>query len=700
MNEELMQLGMAARQSGNREAALRYFEEVIQKYPDCFNAYVEAGVELLDFDRISEAKKRFQLALNKDKNNTQALLGLGECFQKEMRQLEALKVFSIGIKEQAHEQRFYDKASQAFLSCLLPTFQETIQGDDFKGEFNKDELIEQLILQEKCLDSSSQFVRVLADFYFQQNDESILKIVSQELLPVLKKLYKNNRINKNLVLALIFLREFIANSISSKNVSKLHKQYFYEFSSEDIKLPYNLLKGRPFWKNKRDLKQLSASLDSCLDTTTKLELYHLLLLAWNNENLLKFLHNSETLLNILKIELISRSEISQEAGRSLLLRYFNEDMTRDMSYLSPILDNLSSTTEYLKLLEETRIKRIYLMQTRTEPGSNILKPFMQTKVYQGLNVLNHLMQTKIHRGWSNSKKLRVAVCVSGQLRGFRQAFSSWTDKLLFNTEYDLFVHTWKRIGRSEPTPFRAYNVFEGKQFLKTYTDCCSLIGYEKMKPRYASLFKYTEQSGNITKEEISEIYKTTYVVVDDEEEEQFCKFSNQDKMHYKIYACHQYMLSQGKEYDLYIRIRPDKPISLIGFNWQDIYRRCKTEPLIFADHELGTHFGHPVIGDQFAVGDFNIMSLYSDTWKFNPIASSQGLLNWPKHFTGHVSLAQTCWIHGIDVEKIPIRWSALLDPEALPLELVLEKVRLDASDRMDKFDRQLINALEMDLAAG
>jgi hypothetical protein len=321
-----------------------------------------------------------------------------------------------------------------------------------------------------------------------------------------------------------------------------------------------------------------------------------------------------------------------------------------------------------------------------------------------LNKSKRLWQTKVIKGSiKSSNKLRIAICVSGQLRGFNKAFATWENTLLANTEYDIFVHTWRKIGRKLPNQVVAERTFKG-EFLKAYRECFAGFGAttaahnKHLANYYPFLFDYFSNSTCVTEGELAELYGTDHIVIEDEEEERFRSFGNSDKMHYKIYACHQYMLNQRKEYDLVIRIRPDKAISSVYSNLGDIHRLCKNDTLIFADYRLDVHKGRIGIGDQFAIGSIDTMSIYSDTWKYNSLASSQDLLNWSGDLRGHWSLAYTCWTHGISFERFPVGWGRLWDPEPLEAAVILEKIKLDASGRMDKTDTRLISALEADLA--
>ena len=47
-----------------------------------------------------------------------------------------------------------------------------------------------------------------------------------------------------------------------------------------------------------------------------------------------------------------------------------------------------------------------------------------------------------------SRPLRVALCVSGQLRGYKEAFPSWPSLGLDDHQVTTFVHTWQSVGQN------------------------------------------------------------------------------------------------------------------------------------------------------------------------------------------------------------------------------------------------------------
>jgi len=643
-------------------------------------------------------RKRFRAAMSTDEEDLRTLLETGESFLKAGQPLDALKILAPSIQKHNCDADIYEKTASAFLQYFLPVCFENTLSVKLDLGFDEDKLLETLTLQKECPSDYHCFLAALSHHNAIRSDAC--PIAARRLIPVFRKICQQRKINKNFVLLLIFLREWMAPLMTQAEISRLHKEYFREFTRDDMALSYRFVLGSVCRRNRQDLIEIAAGVKADWDNRDGIELYHILFLAWVVPEAFDFLNDTEKILKLIKIrfcEQAAKHPDSLKAAKTLLLRYVKDERNGIGVDIRSLLANLCCSEKYSLLLGETIKKRATLMRDRHKPHVNFMKLFMQTKVYQGVNVLKNIIPAQIRPG--SSQKLKVAICISGQLRGFREAFLSWGNTLLKNIDYDIYVHTWKRVGGSEPLPYRPWYPWKDGEFTKAYRSVCYSLGYEEMKKRYVSFFESFGHQEIVSVEDLARVYNTKYLVVEDDAEERFVKLSNLDKMYYKIFACHQYMMSCGKDYDLCVRIRPDKPISLIGFDWYDLYRRCKTEPVIFADLPMCMHFGSPAMGDAFAVGAPGVMSLYSDAWNFFPAAGAEGLYDWSKNFLGHTSLAQVCWVHGISVERIPMKSLGCIDADTLSLESIHKKIEIDAKNRMDDIDQRLLQASARDLRA-
>jgi tetratricopeptide (TPR) repeat protein len=263
----------------------------------------------------------------------------------------------------------------------------------------------------------------------------------------------------------------------------------------------------------------------------------------------------------------------------------------------------------------------------------------------------HLQPRRASRAFA--RPLRIAVCVSGQMRGYRDAFPSWS--LLGLQEHDTryFVHTWKRLGGKPPELSHAYRSFEAG-FAQAYTEVVTRLGTDEVARRYPRLFRRATAAGetDVDPEAVQALYGAEAVCIDDEADPPFDGRSNFWKMHYKIRQAHRLAIDGGVDFDLFVRIRPDRAIvSARDLDWSAVAQRCDAENLIYADEgrSVQSLVGY-YIGDQFAVGGREAMDAYAGTFDF---VEAGGMFGVPPEHVPHASLALRTFHQGVRVERVP-----------------------------------------------
>jgi len=323
--------------------------------------------------------------------------------------------------------------------------------------------------------------------------------------------------------------------------------------------------------------------------------------------------------------------------------------------------------------------------------------------------LTHLSSVISKRGYTSKfidkdiyierKVPKIALCISGQLRGFRDAYSTWKNTFLKDFEVDIFVHTWNFSGFRKPVLSHCDRVFSG-DFLKVYRDTLMRSSnYENIMKLYPSIEKYFSRLGYITYEELAEFYDTKFIKIENEDEDRFRDLTNIQKMYYKMSECYA-MAKNIDSYDVYIRIRPDL---LIDYrqkpNWSEIFENIKNGmPKIYVDHKpeltSGVKF---VIGDQFAIGDERSMDIYHSVWETSHRFRNERFLGeWP--LAPHSSIAYRLYYANLDVNIIDGMLFKGLANVKLNAKKVYELIKHDVSEReMTKADRVFLEALERDL---
>lgn len=302
-----------------------------------------------------------------------------------------------------------------------------------------------------------------------------------------------------------------------------------------------------------------------------------------------------------------------------------------------------------------------------------------------------------------ARPLRIAVCISGQLRGYREAHRTWSALGLDKHDTSWFVHTWCEVGAKMPNPSHAYRVFSGA-FLQAYLRQCSLISFETMMTRYPTLFQAVGEIGRITPEQLLEEYGAdTVVVVDDEADGAFTGKSNSWKMYHKMKAAHDLMKDSGKPFDLVVRIRPDKEVlPETAPDWHEVLELCQRDRVVFTDGPFALHDAVGfIVGDQVGISTPDLMDAYVSA-DANTVAAAEGRrFGFPQIHYPHINLAITLATDAILARLAPgIRFGSHFDIPQAPSREIRRWLLADIGPApRDETDAELLAALETDIAA-
>lgn len=367
-------------------------------------------------------------------------------------------------------------------------------------------------------------------------------------------------------------------------------------------------------------------------------------------------------------------------------------------------------TDKLVALRDHLIQNTLLLSKSIEHQE--LMHLLNRAIDDAINVVADDPSRSINRRWSqllalpshygfgyalSKPKLRVAVLVSGQLRGYQQTLAHWQQHLFRGVEVDYYVHTWKQVGRSGAEPFRRFLPFQGKNFISAYRDECAKMGYQSFVQAYPSLFHSVHNASDVTQDSLCDFYKTNYIVIEDENEPQFSGWSNSQKMHYKLSASQQLLNQSGQGYDLVLRIRPDKDVKLMLANWHTLYRLTQTQQTILADFPMGIHYGGLMMGDQIALGSQSSMLVLNGVYDSAQRLADKELIKMNQFFSGHTTLAKHCLIYNLAIGKFPAIFGGLVAAEPLSSQSIHDQLILDAEGRKSRVDERLLKAIDKDL---
>lgn len=505
----------------------------------------------------------------------------------------------------------------------------------------------------------------------------------------LEKLLADGDESPNVVLMLLLLRDKLRR-IDQTRISMLHHLHFARFGDGDLRIPYSVIFDRSHFK--RNVADLSdyVRIRSKEILEGSVPLNNLLLLFWLVPGSFDQLP-PDWPGRVLRARSSGQLRDSHEASaaRSLVMR-FDGDADRNSS---PD-DVLGSTRELVGIVEAVASER-RTIAGRGGGSENAIGKLDRVPRQAAAAAWNMAM-ARYPALARRRRKPRAAVCVSGQLRGFRRSWETWRP-LLAGLDATIFVSSWSRIGRGTPEPFRSVLPFEGAAFGTAYRAIGTEIGLDALHERYPALFSAFEDSGVVTEAELIDLYGTPHVELDDESSSPFAGYSNSEKMHYKIERCFSMAKASGKQFDVFIRIRPDKPITAVAFDWSDMLEAIKRRPLLYCETAMGVHYGALLMGDQFAVGAPEPFRLYAETWSRADKLADLDLYKFNRELTGHSSMAQLCWLHGIDVRKVPIKFGEFQEAQPFPATMIRQALAQDSEGRRDYIDERLIGANAIDL---
>ncbi len=600
----------------------------------------------------------------------------------------ALRHFSLLLNKYPLEPRSYQGAARALLASLdNGAVHEQIEAAELNALKHK------LIVQEPC-NRCPPFLHELIVNQHVTGSNALIPKVAANLRVTLCQIRDQGSPPKNFVLMLLILRESLGDWITQREISQMHIDRLPEFTVDDMALPYRTIFDlRQYRRNKDDIAAYAAGRLRAFRSGTALRdlpLFQLILFEWLlGKSLVPM--DARFIEQLAELSAAAPGSDAFAAAKSLMVRHWHAG------------DRVAGAAiEAAGLPPDLSEMPIPIVQARrgTAWQGSVARPLaarlFERRSWQRIQAVKNLSLDRLPRIAKKKQRLKVAICVSGQLRGYKTAFATWQRALLPRIDYELFIDSWTVVGRSSAEPFRHVLPFVGSRFTSTYREICDQIGFDEVKSRYPALFARLADTGEVTREEIASFYGASTVHLDDDREQPFKAMSNQQKMHYKIESSLNLALNSGRHFDLVIRLRPDKPIHALAFNWAALQRICRTSPTIFADHAAGVFYGNLFIGDQFAIGTPETMNVYAGAWTHYPFVAKQRLYRCPAHFEGHASLAQICWLSGIDVRKAPIRFGGLQEAEPMSTADILKYLNIDAASRQDQVDRVLVDAISHD----
>ncbi len=238
-----------------------------------------------------------------------------------------------------------------------------------------------------------------------------------------------------------------------------------------------------------------------------------------------------------------------------------------------------------------------------------------------------LLRSLKSSGKPKPSELRVALCISGQMRGYEETAPSIIKNIVEPLNADVFIHTWSEIGnsinehrRTLPMPIPYY--LSDRQLHHRPT-------FDSLFPEFVRTITNSE---TVEESKLMEIFKPKRVVIEDtpspDEYDAFFGFGVPQKLlaaqiksqwsrqlFYKVWKCNEFKREAEKKgkfkYDLVIRLRPDLSIGE-PIPKEHLKNRDK---LYFRYRTLDPSYQ---IADQYFYGSSSIMDSVCDTYNKIP----------------------------------------------------------------------------------
>ena len=299
-----------------------------------------------------------------------------------------------------------------------------------------------------------------------------------------------------------------------------------------------------------------------------------------------------------------------------------------------------------------------------------------------------------------SRPLKIALCVSGQLRGFERALPAWKKLGLDAHDVSVFVHTWKDTGRNwgrtwwflrdYPALWHAVTAGDGLDFLR------------RRFPKLGEAVAAATAAGiDISKSVLKTFYQTDDVVVEDDRTDPFKDKPNVFKMHHKIERVHAMAVAKMPADALFIRMRPDQDFGdCEAIDWESIHLESMTQRLLYVDipYVFTGVSGILKAADAFVVGAKEPMDPFANLLSEQSalMARNSTFFGAPPSLLSHSNVAFSMFYHGVWTKPFhAARPGGFLEATILPPALVLDLLRQDVGDDpKDQLERDFLAACQ------
>ncbi len=248
---------------------------------------------------------------------------------------------------------------------------------------------------------------------------------------------------------------------------------------------------------------------------------------------------------------------------------------------------------------------------------------------------------------STTPRLKVALCVFGQLRNFSSAHKTWGVLGLARHDVSTFVHTWGHTGMRVPcaeSGAGTERVFSHPPFVRAYRRAGFLYGNAAIRARYPRLHASLVCGGEVNLSHLRSVYGSDaeYVVEDDPGDDFGPDPLNQRRMFRKMRGVIKMMQESGESFDLCVLIRPDLLLEAENgeLDLNLLAARTRSSPMVYGGLVVT---GNLFMEDAYAIGDPSVISAIVDVEAFTNEKSWMA----PHTLVPHTSIAFNAFAKGV-----------------------------------------------------
>ena len=307
-----------------------------------------------------------------------------------------------------------------------------------------------------------------------------------------------------------------------------------------------------------------------------------------------------------------------------------------------------------------------------------------------------LRENDRHRRTGGRHRLRIALCVFGQLRNYCMAYKSWGVLNLGEHDVHTFVNTWSNTGMRLPCAESGAGcdrVFAHPQFIGAYIRAGYLYGNTAIRSRFPVLHASLSCNSVVDEEGLKSVYgRQAEILIEDDPGEEFgCDPGNQRRMFRKMMGVVQMMNAAVGRFDLCILIRPDLLLcSKDSFSLCNHWEATNKAPVLY-NFNLSCN-SNLSLDDAFAMGRPDVVSKFADV-ESQTIGRSWAA---PKELVPHHSIAFNALQRGIrPIHPIGLMKGGFSSGVSLSREQILDALRADLPRGIEtEMDRLLLASLE------